>query len=131
MHKLNYHKVVFYLPNNSLSEQISKPIECWSIKQALEIATSIVELHNTKPYGFRFQTWQTLKSQELEGFEVKPNKLCESGMVYLNFGVAQSTDTNNRKRMQDFGEDDILVSLDGDVLAGNINKCLWDKKRFH
>jgi len=50
------HFVTFYSPGTFVAETTEKPIDAWDIKQATEMARSVLERYNAAPYGFRFST---------------------------------------------------------------------------
>ncbi len=50
------HFVIFFSPGTFVSEQTTKPIDAWDPDVALEMASTIVERYNARPYGFQFIT---------------------------------------------------------------------------
>lgn len=53
---MKQHFVIFFSPGTLVSEQTTKPIDAWDPEVALEMASTIVERHNARPYGFQFIT---------------------------------------------------------------------------
>src|SRR5512135_2906984 len=50
------HFVTFYSPGTMVAEQTVKPIDSWDVEATIEMARSITERHNARPYAFRFST---------------------------------------------------------------------------
>lgn len=48
--------VVFYSPGTLYAEITSKPIPSRDVKLAVQMAETIIERYDAKPYGFRFET---------------------------------------------------------------------------
>lgn len=50
------HFVTFLSPGTFVAEETTKPIDSWDVDTAVEMARSITERHNARPYGFQFST---------------------------------------------------------------------------
>ena len=71
------HFVLFYSPGTFVSEMTEKEIDSWDIEKAKELARSVSERYNAKPFGFRFIT-RSRNDNELD------SKITEkSNMYYL------------------------------------------------
>ena len=69
--------VIFYSPGSFVSEMTEKEIDSWDIEKAKELARSVSERYNAKPFGFRFIT-RSRNDDELD------SKVTEkSNMYYL------------------------------------------------
>jgi hypothetical protein len=80
------HTVYFHSPGTFFTESSVKDIDSWNIKQAVEMAESIVERYSAKPYGFKFATYKThptLIDEEGNEYEVRSKLLKESGTYFL------------------------------------------------
>lgn len=80
------HYVEFLSPGTFFSEQSRKPIDSWSIPEAVNIAAGITERHAAKPYGFRFVTM--LEAEPISDgrggtLEVKSREIERSGFHWL------------------------------------------------
>ncbi len=94
------HFVTFYSPGTFVHEQTIRPIERWNVGQAVDLARSITERYNAKPFGFRFST-RARKDDELDSKTVK-----ESPMYYLGGDVLTLEDVKKRSDPRD----EILIS---------------------
>jgi hypothetical protein len=54
--EMQQHFVTFYSPGTFVAEETTKPIDSWSVDDAVAMAALITERYNAKPYGFRFTT---------------------------------------------------------------------------
>jgi hypothetical protein len=50
------HFVTFCSPGTFVSEMTERPIETWDVPAAVEMARTVLERHNARPYGFYFTT---------------------------------------------------------------------------
>lgn len=50
------HFVEIFSPGSFVAETSLKEIDSWDTQEAMKMAHSIVERHNSRPYGFRFVT---------------------------------------------------------------------------
>lgn len=71
------HFVDFYSPGTFVSEVDRKEINSWDIEAAQEMATSIIQRYNARPYGFRFVTMERLED------DFTPKEIEKSGIYYL------------------------------------------------
>lgn len=140
------HKVTFYSPGTLFSEQSTKDIDSWDTKKAVEMAESIMERYNAKPYAFKFETWKThapVSDGEGGTLEVRPKLEKESGYYFLGGKLETYDDvlarnldsenilrsnmrgneywivcinTNSFKSTMPFGEDDKIVDASGTVI---------------
>ena len=53
---MEQHFVTFYSPGTFVAETTTKPIESWSVDDAVAMAALIKERHGARAYGFRFTT---------------------------------------------------------------------------
>lgn len=53
---MKQHFVTFYSPGTFFAEDTTKEIDSWDVEKAREMAASIIERYNARPYGFRFTT---------------------------------------------------------------------------
>lgn len=86
MVSLRKHQVTFYSPGTFFAEISSRPINEWDTKEALEIAKTVSERYNAKPYGFSFSTQLTaLPVPDGEGgtLEVAPKTVATSGTHFI------------------------------------------------
>ena len=56
MANVTKHFVTFYSPGTFVAEETTSPINGWDTSMALRMAAGIKEIHDAKPYGFRFTT---------------------------------------------------------------------------
>src|SRR5579864_6757012 len=80
------HTVTFYSPGTLFSESTTKEIDSWDTKKAVEMADSVMERYNAKPYAFVFRTLKTHDdvSDGDGGFlKVEAKKEKESGYYFL------------------------------------------------
>lgn len=152
------HTVMFLSPGTFVSEYTTKDIDSWDTKKAVEMAESIVERYNAKPYGFRFETWKThTPVEDGEGgvLEVRPKLEKDSGIYFLGGKletyddvVARNLDsesilrsnmrgneywvicinTNSFKSTLPFGENDRIVDASGVVIESG-DDPKWVKYR--
>jgi hypothetical protein len=84
------HRVTFYSPGTMFSEVTSKPIPAWDTRMAVGMAEGIVERHDARPYGFRFETFMVgdpVPDGEGRVLEVKARLDKSSGMHFLGGSV--------------------------------------------
>ncbi len=89
------HFVEFYSPGTFVSEVDSREIDSWDIEAAQEIATSIVQRYNARPYGFRFVTMERLKD------DFEPKEIERSGIYYLGGMTYTLEELRNRNNPRD------------------------------
>lgn len=71
------HFVTFFSPGTFVAEQSTQPIAEWNVKLAVEMARTITERYNARPYAFQFST-RTRGPGELDSKVTKT-----SAMYYL------------------------------------------------
>ena len=54
--KMQRNFVTFYSPGSFVAETDEKPIDTWDVDKTVEIARSIKQRYNARPYGFCFCT---------------------------------------------------------------------------
>lgn len=88
------HYVQFLSPGTFVSETRTKEIPAWDTAIAAEMANSVLERHNAKPYGFRFST-RLVHDPIPDGrggtMEVEPKQIAESEIYFLG-GVVKKYD---------------------------------------
>jgi hypothetical protein len=152
------HTVTFYSPGTLFSEQSEKDIDSWDTKKAIEMAESILERYNAKPYAFVFRTYKThapVSDGEGGTLEVRPKKEKESGYYFLGGKLETYDDvlarnldsenilrsnmrgneywivcinTNSFKSTMPFGEDDKIVDASGTIIESG-DDPKWIKYR--
>jgi len=140
------HTVTFYSPGTLFSEQSEKDIDSWDTKKAVEMAESITERYNAKPYAFVFRTYKThdpVSDGEGGFLKVESKKEKESGYYFLGGKLETYDDvlarnldsenilrsnmrgneywivcinTNSFKSTMPFGEEDKIVDSSGVVI---------------
>lgn len=140
------HTVTFYSPGTLFSESSTKEIDSWDTKKAVEMADSILERYNAKPYAFVFRTIKThdpVSDGEGGFLKVESKQEKESGYYFLggkletyddvvnrgldSEGILRSNmrgneywivcvNTNSFKSTLPFGEDDKIVDTSGVVI---------------
>lgn len=63
------HFVTYYSPGSFVAEQSVKPIDSWSVEDAVAMSAMIEERYGARPYGFRFST-RARADHELDSKEV-------------------------------------------------------------
>jgi len=145
------HTVSFNSPGTFFAESSVKDIDSWDVKKAVQMADSILERYNAKPYSFKFATYKThpsLVDEEGNEYEVKARFLKESGTYFLG-GKLETYDeviarndpkeeilrsnmrgndmwivcinTNSYRSVQPFNEKDKVVDASGNVIASGDN----------
>ena len=71
---MQQHFATFYSPGTVVDETTTKPIGAWDIDKAVEMARSLVERYNAKPYGFQFSTRHWI-FDELDSHEIARSKM--------------------------------------------------------
>lgn len=140
------HSVTFYSPGTLFSESSTKEIDSWDTKKAVEMAESIMERYNAKPYAFVFRTMKThddVSDGEGGFLKVEAKKEKESGYYFLGGKLETYDDvvkrndpkeeilrsnmraneywivcvnTNSFKSTLPFGEEDKIVDASGVVI---------------
>jgi hypothetical protein len=140
------HRVTFYSPGTMFSEVTSKPIPAWDTRMAVGMAEGIVERHDARPYGFRFETFMVgdpVPDGEGRVLEVKARLDKSSGMHFLGGSVrtfaqvmaddrpeekilrsnmrgnripAVIENRNSYRTTLPFEEDAVIVGPDGEIL---------------
>lgn len=80
------HYVEFYSPGTFFHESSRREIESWSIAAACQMAVSIKERYDAKPYGFRFITMivaEPVPDGEGGMLKVEPKEVAKSPLHYL------------------------------------------------
>lgn len=54
--KMQRNFVTFYSPGTFLAEESTYPIDTWDTNAAVELARSVKERYNARPFGFKFTT---------------------------------------------------------------------------
>lgn len=101
--KIERHYVIFYSPGTFFTEMTGKSIEKWDVKTAVEMAKTVLERYNAKPYAFRFETfeeYETIIKNEVS-FEAKPKKISMSGLYFLTGIVRSYDDVLTKKDLQE------------------------------
>jgi hypothetical protein len=113
------HFVTFYSPGTFVAETTEKPIESWSVEQAIVMAKNIKERYDALPYGFRFTT-RTRKPGDLD------SKVTATGPMYYLGGKVETLAEVKARATK---EDRILVSnmeCNGwDRIITNSNSWKW------
>lgn len=94
------HFVHFLSPGTFISEETIKPIDSWSVEQAIVMARGIHERHNSTPYGFLFVS----RSRNEGDFD--SHETARSGMYFLGGTVL----TLDEVRARQDPADEILIS---------------------
>lgn len=112
------HFVKFLSPGTFVAEETVKPIDEWDVDKAVEMARSIVECYNARPYGFQFFTR-----------ERGPNDLDShiselSAMYYLGGKIETIEEVRERA---DPDERILLANMEGsfDKIIVNTNSWKW------
>jgi hypothetical protein len=152
------HTVTFYSPGTLFSESTTKDIDSWDTKKAVEMADSIMERYNAKPYAFVFRTLKThddVSDGEGGFLRVEAKKEKESGYYFLGGKLETYDDvlarnldsesvlrsnmrgneywivcinTNSFKSTMPFGENDKIVDASGTVIESG-DDPKWMKYR--
>ncbi len=80
------HYVTFYSPGTFFTEQTTKPIDDWDTKVAVEMAKTVLERYNAKPYAFRFFTQleaEPVPDGEGGMLKVEPKEVESTHLFYL------------------------------------------------
>lgn len=77
------HFVIFCSPGSFVHETSKKEIDSWDVKKAIEMAECILERHNSKPFGFYFET-RSRKENELD------SKITDTSKMYYLGGKVES-----------------------------------------
>ena len=88
---LKKHFVTFYSAGTFVAEQSTKPIESWSVDDAMAMAALITERHNAKPYGFRFTT-RGRTDQQLDSKEIAKSPMHYIGGKVLTYREIEQRD---------------------------------------
>lgn len=88
------HFVLYYSPGTFVAEQTLKPIDCWDVETAKEMAQDITERYGATPYGFCFVT-KARSDEELDSKET-----ARSNMYYLG-GEIQTLEQIERRNNPD------------------------------
>lgn len=101
--------VTFYSPGTFVSEYSQKPIETRDVRKAVEMAASISERYNAKPYAFDFTT-RIVADPIPDGYggtlNVEAKTIDTSGHYFLS-GRLETVEDVERRRDH---EDTILLS---------------------
>jgi hypothetical protein len=143
---LRKHRITFYSPGTLFSEASDRSIDSWDTKKAVAMAKDIMERHNAKPYGFKFET--LLVSDDVpdgEGGWLKTqSKTVETSGTHFLTGTLETYDdvvrrnsdkesilrtnmhangywivcinTNSYRSTLPFDEKDRIVDMDGNVV---------------
>lgn len=103
------HFVTFCNPGTFVSEQTTKEIDSWDVKQAQAMAKTIKERYGSLPYGFYFTT----RSRGENDLDSK--QTAQSGMYYLGGEVLTLCDVKSRNDPKD------------SILISNMECNKWDK----
>lgn len=106
---ITVHHVTFYSPGTFVSETTSRPIASWDAAAACEMATSIFERYNARPYAFAFSTSITappVPDGQGGTLNVQPRETARSGLHFLDGSVLTIEDVAARSDPKD----DILLS---------------------
>lgn len=80
---IQQHYVTFLSPGTFMSESNTEEISSWDVEKASNMARSILQRHNAKPYGFYFTT------RGREDSELDSKQIARSPMYYLG-GVVET-----------------------------------------
>jgi hypothetical protein len=100
------HFVKFLSPGTFLDEITTLGVSSWNIKEAKELAKTIVERHGAKPYGFKFFTTKTE--------DAKDHRTVHSSTYFLGGKVLTLEEVE-----QTMSEEKILIE--------NMRMNKWDK----
>jgi len=74
---MEQHFVTFFSPGTFVAEDTTKPINSWSVDDAVAMAALITERHAAKPYAFQFTT------RGREDHELDSKVIAKSPMHYI------------------------------------------------
>lgn len=97
---MKQHFVTFQSPGTFVAEESTLPIPSWDPAAVMEMARSITERYNAKPYGFYFTT------RERGDTDLDSKETARSGMYYLGGKI----ETLDEVRQRNDPEERILLS---------------------
>jgi hypothetical protein len=135
---MEQHFVTFFSPGTFFAEQTTLPIDSWDVEQAKQMAATVTERYNAKPYAFQFST-RSRSDSELDSSvsakskmyfincrirtvaEVEANSDPKEQTLLANmkgngWGAIAQTITG-WKWSQPFEEGDVLLTEDGQVIT--------------
>lgn len=92
---MQQHFIEFYSPGTFISETNQVPCKAWDIEEAKQIATSTMQRHGARPFGFRFVTYER-SDDELNAHRGK-----SSGLYYLGGQILTLEEIEARGDPQD------------------------------
>jgi hypothetical protein len=106
---MTQHFVRFYSPGTFVSESNTEKIDAWDIDKAVEIAKSIVQRHNARPYGFEFIT------RGREDGELDSKVISRSAMYHLGGKIETLEELEARNDPEE------------KILRNNMRSNKWDR----